>query len=60
MTQTIFLGNFEVVEVSALAVVLELGRAVHVHVHTHGFPHSTKVGDKLPLYTELKRAKPAG
>lgn len=56
MTQTIFLGNFEVVEVNKLSIIISLGRGVHIHVHPGDFPHVTKAGDKLPLYTELKRA----
>lgn len=57
LRQTIWLGDYEVVEVTALAVSISLGKAT-IHVHLGDFPHATKRGDKLPLYTELTRAAP--
>lgn len=61
MKRTMYLGEFEVVEITATSVVVLLGKGVQIHVPTQFLPnHSTKIGDKLPLYTELPYAKPAG
>lgn len=57
--QTIWLGNFEVVDITLTTVVIDLGRGVHIHVPTALMRnHQTKRGDKLPLYTELSYARP--
>lgn len=56
----IYLGEYEVVEVTPLLVRILLGKAVTISIHPGDFPHSTKLGDKLPLYTELTYAKPVG
>lgn len=56
LKQTIYLGDYEVIEITSLAISLHLGRGVRIHVHVADFPHATKLGDKLPLYTELTRA----
>ena len=56
MTQHFHLGEYPVVEVTPLAITIDIGRGVHIHIHPGDFPHSTKRGDKLPLYTELTYA----
>lgn len=58
MKTAIFLGDFEVVDVTEIYIKIHLTQGMVITVHPHNFPHATKVGDKLPLYTELTYAKP--
>ena len=53
----IFLGEFPVVEVTGLAITINLGRNVHIHIHTADLNHLVKVGDKLPLHTKVPYGK---
>jgi hypothetical protein len=51
----IFVGDFEVVQVSGMAITLHLGKHVHATIHLP-FTHDVKEGDTLPLFTELQHA----
>jgi len=51
----VFVGDFEVVHVSGMAITLHLGKNVHATIHLP-FIHDIKAGDTLPLYTELTHA----
>lgn len=53
----IFVGDFEVVQVTGLQITLHLGKHVHATIHLP-FEHNVKAGDTLPLYTELNYANP--
>lgn len=60
----LWLGDYPVRAVDALKITMEIGeqggKKVYIHVHpTGGFPHTVKVGDKLPLYTEVSYGKPS-
>lgn len=59
MKQAIFLGDFEVVDIEPTRVQIHLGSGVAIWIYTHDFKHLTKLGDKLPLYTELTHALPS-
>jgi hypothetical protein len=51
----IFVGDFEVVQVSGMAITLHLGKHVHATIYLP-FEHSVQPGDTLPLFTELPHA----
>jgi hypothetical protein len=51
----IFVGDFEVVQVTGMAITLHLGNSVHATIHLP-FEHNVKSGDTLPLFTELPYA----
>ena len=51
----VFVGDFEVVHVSGMAITLHLGKHVHATIHLP-ITHDIKEGDTLPLYTELTYA----
>jgi hypothetical protein len=51
----VFVGDFEVVEVSGLSITLHLGKHVHATIHLP-ITHAVKAGDILPLFTELPYA----
>lgn len=53
----VFIGDFEVVQVSGLQITLHLGKHVHATIHLP-IEHTVKAGDTLPLYTELPYANP--
>jgi hypothetical protein len=53
----VFVGDFEVVQVSGMAITLHLGKHVHATIHLP-ITHNVKAGDTLPLYTELNYANP--
>ena len=55
----ILLGIYQVIETSPLGVVINIGRNVHITVHLGTFPHGTKAGDKVPLYTRLPLCLPS-
>ncbi len=53
----IFLGEFEVDQVGPLGTIgFSLGKKAHVTIHVGDFPHTVKVGDKIPLFTEIDYA----
>jgi hypothetical protein len=53
----IFLGEFEVDMVDPLgAIGFSLGKKAHITMHVGDFPHAVKVGDKIPLFTEIAYA----
>lgn len=56
--QAIFLGEFEVVDVQPGRIQIQLGGSIGIWIMTYDFPHVTKLGDKLPLYTELMHGQP--
>ena len=61
MTQSLKLtlqfGLFPVVESSPACIVLELpGQGNYVRLHLGHVSHTVKVGDKLPLFTEVPYA----
>jgi hypothetical protein len=53
----IFVGDFEVVQVTGMAITLHLGNSVHATIHLP-FEHNVTTGQTLPLYTELSYANP--
>lgn len=52
----IFLQDCPVVEVKGQVITIALGNSVYLHIHTLG-QHTIKVGEKLPLLTEIPYAK---
>lgn len=53
----IYLGEFEVDHVDNLgAIGFSLGKKAHITMHVGDFPHSVKVGDRIPLFTEIAYA----
>ena len=53
----VFVGDFEVVQVTGMAITLHLGKHVHATIHLP-ITHDVKAGDTLPLYTEISYANP--
>ena len=54
----IYLGEFEVVEVKSFGGIrIMLGPGTTITIHVGDFPHQVKLGDKLPLYTEMPYAQ---
>jgi hypothetical protein len=59
-TQTplkVFVGEFEVVQISGRSITVHLGNNVHATIHLP-LDHEVKTGDKLPFFTELMYAYP--
>lgn len=54
---TMQLAECQVIQVKGAAVTIDLGQGVLVTIHTVGFQHGVKEGDKIPLYTEMPRAR---
>jgi hypothetical protein len=53
----IYLGEFVVDHVDTLgAIGFSLGKKAHITMHVGDFPHAVKVGDKIPLFTEITHA----
>jgi hypothetical protein len=53
----IFLGEFEVDQVGPLGTIgFSLGKKAHITMHIGDFQHTVKVGDKIPLFTEIAYA----
>jgi hypothetical protein len=52
----IILGDFRVVKVELDGITVNLGKQVHITIHVGDFPHTTKPGDMIPLFTELTYA----
>jgi hypothetical protein len=50
---SLYMGDYEVVAVTPLAITIHLGRNVHIHIHPGDLQHNVKPGDKLPLYTQV-------
>lgn len=53
----VFVGDFDVVQVSGQAITLHIGKHVHATIHL-SFEHAVKAGDTLPLFTEIPYANP--
>lgn len=53
----VFVGDFEVVQVTGSAITIHLGKHVHATIHLP-ITHQIKEGDTLPLFTELTHADP--
>ena len=49
----IWLGDFTVVETKLDGITINIGRNVHLTMHVGDFQHKIKVGDTLPLFTEI-------
>jgi len=50
----VYLGRFKVIEVKPLgSITIDIGRNVTITVYVGDFPHLTKTGDIVPLFTEL-------
>jgi hypothetical protein len=49
------LGNFPVVESKLGGITLNIGKNVHITIHS-GLPHSIPEGTLLPLFTEVPDA----
>lgn len=53
----LLLGEFPVAQITSLgAVTLDLGNSVRFTLHL-GDNHTVKIGDRLPLYTEIKHVE---
>jgi len=53
----IYLGEFTVDHVDNLgAIGFSLGKKAHITMHVGDFQHAVKVGDKIPLFTEITHA----
>jgi hypothetical protein len=53
-----YLGVYEVIEILALgAIRVKLGPGTAVVIHMGDFPHLVKLGDRIPLYTEVPYAE---
>ena len=53
----IYLGEFVVDMVDPLgAIGFSLGKKAHITMHIGDFQHTVKVGDKIPLFTEIPHA----
>ena len=53
----IYLGEFVVDHVDGLgAIGFSLGKKAHITMHVGDFPHAVKVGDRIPLFTEIAHA----
>jgi hypothetical protein len=52
----VYVGDFEVVEVSPNTITMDLGKHVYATIHLTGVTHTIKPGDKLPFYTEITHA----
>lgn len=51
-----FLGEYTVVQSRyAGGITIDLGKGVYTTIHLGDFQHDVKVGDKLPLFTEIPR-----
>lgn len=57
-TIKIYLGEFVVVDCKLDGITLNIGRNVHITIHVGDLPHKVKIGDKLPLFTEISYAYP--
>jgi len=56
---TVWIGEYEVVEVKGQVISVHLGRGVCAHFHMiAGITHGVKVGDKVPLLTEVPICPP--
>lgn len=55
----VFVGDFEVVEVSVTSITINLGKHVFATIHLPGLTHQVKAGDVLPFFTELPYAQPS-
>ena len=51
------IGRYPIVDFKIGGITVDLGKGVYIHFYIGDFPHSLKVGDKLPLYTEVPYAK---
>jgi hypothetical protein len=50
----IFLGEFVVDNVDALgAIGFSIGKKAHITMHVGDLKHMVKLGDKIPLFTEI-------
>lgn len=49
------IGRFQVIAVELGAVRISLGQGVNAWIHMN-FIHGVKVGDTLPLFTEIRHA----
>ena len=49
----VFLGDYQVVQVTPLDITINIGKNVHIHIHPGDLPHLVKEGMKLPLYTKV-------
>lgn len=58
MKITIHIGDFEVVEVKDRMISIHIGRGIRSHF-TLPFDHLVKVGDHLPLMTEVPICPPS-
>ena len=45
----VFVGDFEVVQVTGMAITLHLGKHVHATIHLP-IEHTVKAGDTLPIH----------
>lgn len=50
---TIYLGDYEVVQTTSLAITISIGKGVHIHIHPGDLKHNIKPGMRLPLYTQV-------
>mgnify|MGYP001571891505 CR=1 FL=1 len=50
---TLFLGDYEVVQVTPLDITIHIGNNVHIHIHPGELQHNVKAGMKLPLFTKV-------
>lgn len=53
LRRTIFLGEFEVVDVRPTTIAIHLGRNVVIYVEARAESYTVKVGDKVPLFSEF-------
>lgn len=54
----IYMGEFEVVQVKFDGITVNVGKKVHITLHLGDFKHTTKPGDKIPLFTEVEYDTP--
>lgn len=53
----VYLGEYTVVD-TRTDITIDLGKGVSVHVHTGDYKYDVRVGDKIPLFTEIPLALP--
>lgn len=53
----LYLGDYEIVEVTPTVITIALGKGVHIHISTGGAVHNMVRGGKLPLYTRVIRGQ---